>query len=65
MCTELPYYQIQLKMLQENYKLISFMNISAKLLYNVLANRIQQYMERIIYHDKIGFILGRQGWFNI
>ena len=38
MQTELPYYQIQLKMLQENYKLISFMNISAKLLNIVSAN---------------------------
>ena len=30
-----------------------------------LANRIQQYIKRLIYHDQVGFILDMQGWFNI
>ena len=50
---------------KENYRSVSSLNIGAKILNEILPNRIWQHIKKLIYNGQVMFIPRMQGFFNI
>ena len=49
----------------KNYRPVFLMSTGAKILNQILANQIQQYIKRMIYHHQMRLIPGMLEWFSI
>ena len=50
---------------EKNYRSVFLMNTDTTILNKILANQIQQYIGRIIYHSQMGLTPEMQEWFSI